>query len=175
RGQGIREALQKRPSGGDLAKKLEAIAEALRAGVPVAQPGAETPAAGPAGPPPLPPLGGAGQKGLLPPGYRKAAGLDQTQPDLPQVTVSRPGAVDAATLQALTDALNRLAQPNLNVTVQSPKGIEEFLGQQVQIVERTLVPLVQASAKNLQDAQAVGAKVEELLAALRRLDAKLRG
>ncbi len=169
--QGIREALQQGPTGGALAGKLDAIAQAL-AGLSV-QPGAAPPAADGKTPPPLPPLG-ASQKGLLPPGYRKAAGLTDTQPEFPQVSVSRTGSLDAATIQALTDALSRLAHPQLEVTVQSPKGVEEFLAQQVQIVERTLVPLVQASTKNLADAQAVGAKVDELLTELRKLDRSLK-
>jgi len=44
----------------------------------------------------------------------------------------------------------------------------------VQLIERTLVPLVRASADNLQDAQAIGAHVRELIDLLKEVDAGLR-
>ncbi len=91
-----------------------------------------------------------------------------------------PSAADPGLSTALTElskALQTMQQPKVEVEVlnQPPPGVEELLAQQVQLIERTLVPLVRASADNLNDAQAIGAKVDELLALLRQVDAGLRG
>lgn len=56
---------------------------------------------------------------------------------------------------------------NLAIHQEPPRGIEELLGQQVAIVERTLIPLVRAAARNMEDRQALERKVEQLLGALR--------
>ncbi len=90
-----------------------------------------------------------------------------------------PREADPALSGALTElskALQTMARPKVDIEVhnQPPPGVEELLAQQVQLIERTLVPLVKASADNLHDAQAIGAKVDELLALLRQMDAGMR-
>jgi MoxR-like ATPase len=130
------------------------------------------------GMPPLPGRPARSTTGsLLPQGFGKPSGaLVETQKDFPAINVTRDDGtqVDATgMLRALTGALERVARPQIEVTVQTPKGVEELLAQQVQIVERTLVPLVQETTKNLTDAQAIGANVKELLELLRRLNARL--
>ncbi|MDX2019569.1 MAG: DNA repair ATPase [Deltaproteobacteria bacterium] len=59
---------------------------------------------------------------------------------------------------------------NLTVQTEAPRGVEEALGQQVAIVERTLIPLVRAAARSLEDRRALEQKIEQLLAALRQPD-----
>ncbi len=56
---------------------------------------------------------------------------------------------------------------NLTIHNEPPRGVEELLGQQVAIVERTLIPLVRTAAKNMDDRQALERKIEQLMAALR--------
>ncbi|MCB9546915.1 MAG: DNA repair ATPase [Myxococcales bacterium] len=110
----------------------------------------------------------------------KAGGGGQA---LPPVAAARPlGAPPPAAasgdvteaLTAVAQALQAVGRPQVEVRMPPPAGIEELLGQQVAIVERTLVPLVKASAENLRDAQAIGRHVEELIALLREVDAGLR-
>ena len=78
--------------------------------------------------------------------------------------------------EELNKALQRLANPKLDITVKSapPPGIGELLEQQVSLVERTLVPLVQTATKNLDDGMAIGRHLAELIKLLRELDQRLR-
>lgn len=80
----------------------------------------------------------------------------------------------AASLAAVAVALKQVSQPRLEVTVASPPAIEELLAQQIQIVERTLVPLVKTATDHLIDAQSIGEDLSELLSTLRALDARLK-
>ncbi|MEZ4464408.1 MAG: DNA repair ATPase [bacterium] len=115
-------------------------------------------------------------------GLRTAVTKATGSPTLPPVASARPlGAPAPAASGDVTEALTAVAQalqavgrPQVEVRMPPPAGIEELLGQQVAIVERTLVPLVKASAENLRDAQAIGRHVEELIALLRDVDAGLR-
>lgn len=87
---------------------------------------------------------------------------------------SRQAASDADALKEVVAALKAVGRPQVEIQMPPPAGIDELLAQQVAIVERTLVPLVKASAENLRDAQAIGRNVEELIALLKQVDAKLR-
>ena len=108
--------------------------------------------AAPLGAKPLPALGGRPLGGLQP----------------------RESSADSAVLLQVVEALKAVGRPQVEIQMPPPAGIDELLAQQVAIVERTLVPLVKASAANLQDAQAIGRSVEELIALLKQVDAKMR-
>lgn len=86
----------------------------------------------------------------------------------------RESSQDSAVMQQVVEALKAVGRPQVEIQMPPPAGIDELLAQQVAIVERTLVPLVKASAANLQDAQAIGRSVEELIALLKQVDSKLR-
>jgi hypothetical protein len=86
----------------------------------------------------------------------------------------RQPAADASALKEVVAALKAVGRPQVEIQIPPPAGIDELLAQQVAIVERTLVPPVKASAENLRDAQAIGRSVEELIALLKQVDAKLR-
>jgi len=79
-------------------------------------------------------------------------------------------------LSKLVPALDKIARPELDVYVanEAPPGVEELLAQQVAIVERTLVPLVRTTTRNLEDGKAIGAKLDQLLLLLEQLDTQLR-
>jgi hypothetical protein len=75
----------------------------------------------------------------------------------------------------VVEALRAVGQPQITLRVPPAAGIEELLGQQVALIERTLVPLVKATVDNLHDAQAIGRNIEELLDLLRKADRAGRG
>jgi len=77
-------------------------------------------------------------------------------------------------LQRLEYALQTLAQPQLQVRVDSPPGIEELLAQQIAIIERTLVPLVRTTNQQLVSPTTVDERVVELIELLRGVDEQLR-
>ncbi|MCA9537450.1 MAG: DNA repair ATPase [Myxococcales bacterium] len=132
-----------------VATQLDGIRDAVRQ----AAERRDEPAASRATPPPLPGLGRLGE-----------ARAPATDPALARV------------LSELSGALREVSRPQVEVKVQNlpPPGVEELLAQQVQLIERTLVPLVRASAENLQDAQAIGTHVRELIDLLKEVDAGLR-
>ena len=74
-------------------------------------------------------------------------------------------------LARLDAALAALAQPKLEVTVQTdaPAGIDELLGQQVAIVERTLVPLVQVATRHLSDTTDLSRSIGTILGVTRAI------
>jgi hypothetical protein len=76
-----------------------------------------------------------------------------------------------AHLHRVDETLKTLRDRKLELTVHSPppRGVEELLGQQVAIVERTLVPLVKVATERLHDRSGLETKVEQLLAELRTL------
>lgn len=97
----------------------------------------------------------------------------------PPLPIARPVlAENSETTQALhavVEALRAVGQPQITLRVPPAAGIEELLGQQVALIERTLVPLVKATVDNLHDAQAIGRNIEELLDLLRKADRAQRG
>lgn len=82
----------------------------------------------------------------------------------------------AALRAAVTEAAGRVGAGNLRVEVQNqpPAGIEELLAQQVAIVERTLVPMVRAATKDLQDSQTIAAQLVQVIELLEQVDLRLR-
>jgi hypothetical protein len=97
----------------------------------------------------------------------------------PPLPIARPVLADNSettqALQAVVEALRAVGQPQITLRVPPAAGIEELLGQQVALIERTLVPLVKATVDNLHDAQAIGRNIEELLDLLRKADRTQRG
>lgn len=91
---------------------------------------------------------------------------------LPKVPTSTPSSLSASS--DLSKVLERLANPKIEITVPPPAGIEELLGQQVQIIERTLVPLVQTATRKLEDRAALEAKLDEVIAALESMDLRMK-
>ena len=93
---------------------------------------------------------------------------------LPQLAAAQGEGLGTA-LAGLTPALQKLARPKLDVTVHNepPAGIDELLAQQVAIIERTLVPLVRTTTKNLNDSVSIGSKLDELMVLLHQIDAQL--
>ncbi|KIG19650.1 hypothetical protein DB30_00159 [Enhygromyxa salina] len=82
-----------------------------------------------------------------------------------------PGSPSSADFAKL---LERLGNPKFEITVPPPAGIEELLGKQVQIIERTLVPLVRTATKKLEDRVALEAKLDEVIAALGSMDLRMK-
>lgn len=155
----MRDALQRGGGGGEvgaLSARLDAIKDAIEAAV-ERQIAERKRADSPLGK--LPPLG-MGRAG---------------PPPIPAEARGDDGAL-AGVLGDLARALETVARPRVEVAVQNlpPPGVEELLAQQVQLIERTLIPLVKASTDNLRDAHAIGEKVDELLALLRQVDAGMR-
>lgn len=70
-------------------------------------------------------------------------------------------------MEGLERALLQVAHPQLEVTVASPPAVDELLGQQVAIVERTLIPLVRAATQRLSDTRQLEASIQELLGQIR--------
>ena len=73
----------------------------------------------------------------------------------------------APRMQSLEQALLALANPRLEVTLKTPPAMEELLGQQVAIVERTLIPLVRVATERLGDTQQLEASIRQLLLSVR--------
>ena len=89
-------------------------------------------------------------------------------------SVAPPSGLSSGMSSDLAKAIDRLSRLELKVTVPPPAGIEELLGQQVQIIERTLVPLVQTATKKLEDRAALEAKLNEVIAALGSMDQRMK-
>jgi hypothetical protein len=101
-------------------------------------------------------------------------------------------------LAALEAALERMANPSVQVTVESPplalapggsagfggapvtgggqgEGVNEAtLVQQIEIMRTTILPLVQSTSQNLEDAKDLHEHIIQLLDLVRRMDEKLR-
>ena len=79
-------------------------------------------------------------------------------------------------VERIVAALQTQTQPALDVTVHqtAPAGIEELLAQQVAIVERTLVPLVQTTTRHLEDGHTLNAELLRLIGRLKTLDQQMR-
>jgi hypothetical protein len=82
--------------------------------------------------------------------------------------------VIASELQQLAHAIAATSKPDVTVTVSPPEGFDQVLRRQTELVDQTLVPLVQAAARNLDDARALHEHVISLLELLRKVDLKLR-
>jgi hypothetical protein len=78
-------------------------------------------------------------------------------------------------LAELNRSLTGLGKPEVNITVEPPRGYAEMLSHQVALTEQTLVPLVQSAAKNLEDAHSLHEHMIQLLDLLKKIDLRLRG
>ncbi|MCA9632555.1 MAG: DNA repair ATPase [Myxococcales bacterium] len=80
-------------------------------------------------------------------------------------------------IQALNQSLERLAEPKVALTVRNdpPPGIDELLAMQVQIMEQTLVPFVRVATQRLDDSQALRERLDEFIAQVKAIDARLKG
>ncbi|GAB4203914.1 MAG: DNA repair ATPase [Sandaracinaceae bacterium] len=81
----------------------------------------------------------------------------------------------AEALSELKRTLEGIGRPEVNITVDAPKGYADVLAHQIEITEQTLVPLVQSAAKNLEDARSLHEHMIQLLELLKRIDLRLRG
>ena len=76
----------------------------------------------------------------------------------------------------LSEIIAKLSNPRVDIEVhnQAPPGVQELLGQQVAIVERTLIPLVRTATENLHYSQAFSQQLVQIIELLQDLDHKLR-
>ena len=81
------------------------------------------------------------------------------------------GSEVGAELRAIAQSLSR----DVSVTVenQPPPGVRDILAQQVALVEKTLVPVVNAATKNLHDGQMFAQQLMQIFEALQSLEHKL--
>lgn len=155
-----------------IAERLDGLIEALKGGS----------GWGGLRPPPLPGdalASSSGRPALAGLARPKPAGAD-TLTDFPKVAVHRDDGTPVGlenVLVGLMRALEAVARPQLEVRIdnRAPAGVEELLAQQIQIVERTLVPLVQTTTARLGDSRAITAQIENLTRMVAELDAELRG
>ena len=80
----------------------------------------------------------------------------------------------AEQVDKLVGALAGASKGDVSVTVSPPKAFDDVLRRQTELVDQILVPLVQAAARNLDDARSLHAHVISLLELLRKVDSKLR-
>jgi hypothetical protein len=84
-------------------------------------------------------------------------------------------AVDKAAKQPRKQAAPPAPTPvTIEVTNAPPPGVQELLAQQVAIIERTLVPMVRAATKDLQDSQTLSAQLTQVIELLEDVDFRLR-
>jgi hypothetical protein len=81
----------------------------------------------------------------------------------------------APELDKLSAALRGVAQPKVEVTVETDRSVSEFVGHHLSLVERMVAPLAKATTQSAFGIRAIEAQVSELGQALRALDEKLRG
>ncbi len=147
---GLRKSISAPQSNQELLKELEGIREALKAT------GGVAPAAATARP---------GLSNLGKPGTRGwGAGAEPSS--------------DQGLQRALTElskSLKVLSQPQLEVKVAAPQGVEELLAQQVALVERTLVPVVQSITENGGDSRAILQRLTQVIQFLKQVDQRLKG
>jgi hypothetical protein len=80
----------------------------------------------------------------------------------------------AESLGELQRSIQSIGKPEVQVTVEPPRGYADMLSQQIAITEQTLVPLVQSAAKSLEDARSLHEHMIQLLELLKRIDLRLR-
>jgi MoxR-like ATPase len=77
--------------------------------------------------------------------------------------------------EALTRALAEMRQPvSIEVMNQPPPGVQELLEQQILLVEKAIMPVVQAVARDRGDGQALAAQMMQIIELLQDVDARLR-
>ncbi|WP_437332181.1 DNA repair ATPase [Sorangium sp. So ce394] len=81
----------------------------------------------------------------------------------------------APELERLSGALKGLAQPKVEVKVETDRSVSEFVGHHLSLVERLVAPLAKATTQSAFGIRAIEAQIAELGQALRSLDEKVRG
>jgi hypothetical protein len=77
--------------------------------------------------------------------------------------------------EALTRALAEMRQPvSIEVMNQAPPGVQELLEQQILLVEKAVMPVVHAVARDRGDGQALAAQMMQIIELLQDLDARMR-
>jgi hypothetical protein len=81
----------------------------------------------------------------------------------------------APELERLSAALKGVAQPKVEVKVETDRSVSEFVGHHLSLVERLVAPLAKATTQSAFGIRAIEAQIAELGQALRSLDEKVRG
>ncbi|WP_437720902.1 DNA repair ATPase [Sorangium sp. So ce861] len=81
----------------------------------------------------------------------------------------------APELERLSAALKGVAQPKVEVQVETDRSVSEFVGHHLSLVERLVAPLAKATTQSAFGIRAIEAQIAELGQALRSLDEKVRG
>ncbi|WP_438022667.1 DNA repair ATPase [Sorangium sp. So ce233] len=80
----------------------------------------------------------------------------------------------APEIERLSTALKGVAQPRVDVKVETDRSVSEFVGHHLSLVERIVAPLAKATTQSAFGIRAIEAQVAELGQALRSLDEKVR-
>ncbi|AUX44998.1 DNA repair ATPase [Sorangium cellulosum] len=81
----------------------------------------------------------------------------------------------APEMERLAAALRGVAQPKVEVTVETDRSVSEFVGHHLSLVERLVAPLAKATTQSAFGIRAIEAQISELGQALRSLDERVRG
>ncbi|WP_437874714.1 DNA repair ATPase [Sorangium sp. So ce513] len=81
----------------------------------------------------------------------------------------------APELERLSTALKGVAQPRVDVKVETDRSVSEFVGHHLSLVERIVAPLAKATTQSAFGIRAIEAQIAELGQALRSLDERVRG
>ncbi|MGK3992334.1 DNA repair ATPase [Sorangium sp. So ce1024] len=81
----------------------------------------------------------------------------------------------APELERLSSALKGVAQPRVDVKVETDRSVSEFVGHHLSLVERIVAPLAKATTQSAFGIRAIEAQIAELGQALRSLDERVRG
>ncbi|XYH93722.1 DNA repair ATPase [Sorangium sp. So ce1128] len=80
----------------------------------------------------------------------------------------------APEIERLSGALKGVAQPRVEVKVETDRSVSEFVGHHLSLVERLVAPLAKATTQSAFGIRAIEAQVSELGQALRSLDERVR-
>ncbi|WP_437730559.1 DNA repair ATPase [Sorangium sp. So ce1335] len=81
----------------------------------------------------------------------------------------------APEIERLSTALKGVAQPRVDVKVETDRSVSEFVGHHLSLVERIVAPLAKATTQSAFGIRAIEAQIAELGQALRSLDERVRG
>lgn len=81
----------------------------------------------------------------------------------------------APEIERLSAALKGVAQPRVDVKVETDRSVSEFVGHHLSLVERIVAPLAKATTQSAFGIRAIEAQIAELGQALRSLDERVRG
>ncbi|WP_437541946.1 DNA repair ATPase [Sorangium sp. So ce367] len=80
----------------------------------------------------------------------------------------------APEMERLSAALKGVAQPRVDVKVETDRSVSEFVGHHLSLVERIVAPLAKATTQSAFGIRAIEAQVSELAQGLRSLEEKVR-